>query len=259
MSTEAPQRMLQVKGVSKHFGGLHAVERASFDVPEGLITSMIGPNGAGKTTLFNVISGLLPMTEGRIAFKGTDITGWSAHRIVGAGMGRTFQSIEYFANLNTVENVIAARFCRTRSSFLESLLSMPRDWKERRSNREMAEELLDWVGLSDRRYFMPNELSYGMQRRLEVARALATEPDMLMMDEPTAGLTQTIVEGLMELIIRLKDMGKTIFLIEHNMNVVMSISDKVVVMNFGEMLAEGTPAEVQANPDVVDAYLGVRA
>ena len=256
---ETPPGKLQVQGVSKYFGGLHAVERASFDVPEGLITSMIGPNGAGKTTLFNVISGLLPQTEGRIIFKGTDITGWPAHRIVAAGMGRTFQSIEYFANLNTVENVIAARFCRTRSSFLESLLILPRDWKERKRNREMAEELLDWVGLSDRRYFMPNELSYGMQRRMEVARALATEPDMLMMDEPTAGLTQTIVEGLMELIVRLKDMGKTIFLIEHNMNVVMSISDKVVVMNFGEMLAEGTPAEVQANPDVVDAYLGVRA
>ena len=258
MNAEAPPAMLQVQGVSKYFGGLHAVEKASFDVPQGLITSMIGPNGAGKTTLFNVISGLLPMTEGRITFKGADITGWPAHRIVAAGMGRTFQSLEYFDNLNVVENVITSRFCRTGASFLESILGLPRHWKERRRNREMAEELLEWVGLHDRRYFMPNELSYGMQRRLEVARALATEPEMMMMDEPTAGLTQSIVEGLMELIGRLKGMGKTIFLIEHNMNVVMSISDKVVVMNFGETLAEGSPAEVQANPEVVDAYLGVR-
>ncbi len=173
-------------------------------------------------------------------------------------MGRTFQSIELFFNLNTIENVMAARFCRTRSSFLESLLLLPRDRKERKRNREIAEELLEWVGIYDRRFFMPNELSYGMQRRLEIARALATEPDMLMLDEPTAGLTQSILEELMELILRLKARGKTIFLIEHNMNVVMSISDKVVVMNFGEKLAEGTPAEIQAHPDVIDAYLGVR-
>ena len=251
--------MLTVQNVSKYFGGLHAVENVSFEVPEGLITSIIGPNGAGKTTLFNVISGILPPTSGKISYKDLDITGGPAHRIVSAGVGRTFQSIELFFNLNVIENVMAARFCRTKSTFLESLLFLPRDRKDRRRNQEMAEELLEWVGLSDRRFFMPNELSYGMQRRLEIARALATEPDMLMLDEPTAGLTQSIVEELMELIFRLKEMGKTIFLIEHNMNVVMSISDKVVVMNFGEKLAEGTPAEIQNHPDVIDAYLGVRA
>ena len=251
--------MLTVQNVSKYFGGLHAVEDVTFEVPEGLITSIIGPNGAGKTTLFNVISGILPPTSGKIYYKDLDITGGPAHRIVSAGVGRTFQSIELFFNLNAIENVMAARFCRTKSTFLESLLFLPRDRKDRRRNQEMAEELLEWVGLSDRRFFMPNELSYGMQRRLEIARALATEPDMLMLDEPTAGLTQSIVEELMELIFRLKKMGKTIFLIEHNMNVVMSISDKVVVMNFGEKLAEGTPAEIQNHPDVIDAYLGVRA
>ncbi len=172
-------------------------------------------------------------------------------------MGRTFQNVQLFVNLNALENVMAARFCRTHSSFLESLLCLPRDRGDRRQSREAAEALLEWVGIAERRFLLPRELPYGDQRRLEMARTLAMEPELLMLDEPTAGMSHLESQGLMELIGRLKEQGTTILLIEHNMNVVMSISDKVVVLNFGEKIAEGSAAEVQANPAVIEAYLGV--
>jgi branched-chain amino acid transport system ATP-binding protein len=251
--------MLTVRNIRKYFGGLPALGGVSFEVPQGSITSLIGPNGAGKTTLFNVISGVLQPTQGAVIYKGLEVTGWPSYRIAGAGMSRTFQNVQLFTHLNAVENVMAARFCRTRSSLLESFLFLTRDRMDRRRSRELAEDLLAWVGIGERRYLMPGELPYGDQRRLEIARALATEPDLLMLDEPTAGMSHLEAQELMGLIGRLKEMGKTIFLIEHNMNLVMSISEKVVVLNFGEKIAEGTPAEVRANSDVVEAYLGVEA
>jgi len=251
--------MLVVQNIHKRFGGLAAVDDTSFEVAQGSITSLIGPNGAGKTTLFNIISGLLRPSDGTVLFKGTEITGWTPQRIAHAGMGRTFQNVQLFQNLNVIENVIAARFCRTHSSLLEALLFLPRDRRDRQRSREVAEELLDWVGIAAHRFLMPRELPYGEQRRLEIARTLATEPELLMLDEPSAGMSHLEALELMDLIGRLRERGTTILLIEHNMNLVMSISDKIIVLNFGRKIAEGSPAAIQTNAEVIEAYLGVEA
>jgi branched-chain amino acid transport system ATP-binding protein len=247
---------LATERVTKRFGGLVAVSQVSFTLKRGAVTAMIDPNGAGKTTTFNMISGLLAPSDGRIRFEGADVTGWPPHRITALGLARTFQNVQLFANLNALENVMACRYCRTRSTFVDALLCLPRHRAERRRTRAVAEELLQWVGIWEKRFLMPSELPYGDQRRLEIARALATEPRLIMLDEPSAGMVPAEARGLMELIGKLKQRGLTIFLIEHNMNVVMSISDRIVVLNFGEKIAEGEPAEIRRNPEVIDAYLG---
>jgi branched-chain amino acid transport system ATP-binding protein len=249
--------MLVVQNIRKHFGGLTALNGVSFEVSQGTLTAVIGPNGAGKTTLFNIVSGLLPPTAGTITFQGVDVTGWQPHRIARAGLSRTFQNIQLFPTLNALENVIAARCCRTHSTLLEALLFLPRDRLERRRSREIAEELLAWVGIAAHRFLMPRELPYGDQRRLEIARALATEPALLMLDEPTAGMSHLEAQELMGLVGRLKERGTTILLIEHNMHLVMSYSDKIVVLNFGKRIAEGSATAIQTNPEVIEAYLGV--
>jgi branched-chain amino acid transport system ATP-binding protein len=250
--------ILSATGVTKAFGGLVAVENVTFSVPRRSIVSIIGPNGAGKTTFFNMLTGLYKPTAGRITFDGRDITGMRPDRIFAAGMARTFQNIRLFATMSALENVMIGEHARMQAGLFGSILRLPSVRKEEEVAREKAAEMLEYVGLRQNHFHqMAVNLSYGDQRRVEIARALASDPAMLLLDEPTAGMNPNESERLRAFMQTLRDdRGLTILLIEHDMKVVMGVSEYITVLDHGEKIAEGKPDEVRANPRVVEAYLG---
>jgi branched-chain amino acid transport system ATP-binding protein len=252
-----PEKILDVDNVTLKFGGLTALDSVSFHINEGEILGLIGPNGAGKTTAFNAITGVYRPTSGEVRFEGQVLGGLKRHQITKLGVARTFQNIRLFKTMTALENVLVGLDAQHKTGVLGALFRMPRHRREEAEGQRRGMELLTFMGLEKRADELAANLSYGDQRRLEIARAMATGPKLLCLDEPAAGFNPEEKRKLMELIRRVRDLGFTVLLIEHDMRLVMGVTDRIVVLEFGRKIAEGSPTEVQNNPAVVAAYLGV--
>lgn len=248
--------LLEIRGLTKHFGGIRALEEVSFKVKDGIIMSIIGPNGAGKTTLFNCITGITMPTKGKILFLGKDIASIQPHSIARYGIYRTFQNIRLFRDMTALENVLVSLHNQLNGRFFGSIFRTNSFITEERQARERAMEYLEFVGLQGAAHSKAGSLPYGSQRRLEIARAMAGEPRLILLDEPTAGMNPQETAEVIELIKKLQGIGKTVLFIEHDMNVVMGVSEWIVVLDHGAMIAEGMPDAIRNNPLVIEAYLG---
>lgn len=248
--------LLEVQNLSKRFGGLQAVDNVSFSVQEGSIKALIGPNGAGKTTLFNLLSGVLLSDSGSVRFNASAIHGLQPYQIAAKGLSRTFQHIRLFTHMTALENIMIGRHIHSRAGFLSGMMALPWTKKEENAARTRALEIMEFLGMAE---FADNEatsLAYGQQRMLELARALACEPKLLLLDEPAAGLNMRETAEMAKLISRIRDTGITVLLVEHDMSLVMNISDEIVVLSYGQKIADDRPLAIQKNPEVIRVYLG---